>query len=126
MNLLLLLGSIAGVLGLAWAARLLALGGGGIADEAEARRLAEASQLAFIAGEVFLSTDGKSALVRALDGRWAVLKVSGAQVAAREVEPTPSISPTEDGVLVSTGERMFGDVAVRLAADDRDNLLTMT
>ena len=125
MNWLLMIGSIAGVLGLAWVAHMLGLGGGGIEDGANARRLAEESQLAFTADQIFLATDRQCALVHGLDGRWIVLKRHGAQVAAREL-PSPLVfEPTQDGITVATGERMFGEVTLRLTDEARDKLLTM-
>jgi len=125
MNWLLMIGSIAGVLGLAWVARMLELGGGRIEDEAHARRLAEESQLAFAADQVFLANDRQHALVRGADGRWVVLKLHGAQVAARALPSPLALTPTNDGVAVATGERMFGDVTLRLTDEARDKLLTI-
>jgi hypothetical protein len=125
MNWLLMIGSIAGVLGLAWAARLLGLGGGGIEDEAHARRLAEESQLAFTADRVFLAADRRYALVRGLDARWVVLKLHGAQVAARALPSPLAVTRTNEGVTVATGERMFGDVTLHLTDEARDKLLTI-
>ena len=125
MNWLLMIGSISGVLGLALVARMLELGGGRIEDEAHARRLAKDSQLAFVADQVFLATDRQHALVRGVDGRWVALKLHGAQVAARALSLPLNLTPTDDGVTVATGERMFGDITVRLTDEARDKLLTM-
>jgi len=74
--------------------------------------------------DAFVSTDGKAALVHARDGDWMVLKVHGAQVAARRLKSL-HLSPHDDGVTVATGERMFADVGLALAPEQRDKLLTM-
>jgi len=124
MNLPLLVGSVAGVLVLAWAAWLLGLGGASIADEAEAQRRAVESDLTFESDLAFVSADRRSALVHARDGSWMVLKVHGAQVATRRLK-TLELRPRDDGVTVATGERMFADVSLRLPPEARDKLLTM-
>lgn len=125
MNWLLLVGSLAGVLGLAWVARMLELGGATIGGEAEACRLAEQSQTGFVAETAIVAYDGKAALVRGHDGSWMALKVHGAQVAARRLPLPLHIVTTDDGATVSTGERMFGDLRLRLPPEARDKLLTM-
>ena len=124
MNLPLLIGSVVGVLTLAGAAWLLGLGGAAIADEADARRRAVESDLTFEPDAAFVSTDRSSALDHGRDGSWMVLKVHGAQVAARRLKSL-DVRPHDDGVTVATGERMFADVRLRLAPEDRDKLLTM-
>src|SRR4051794_35098583 len=122
MNLPLLIGSVVGVLVLAWAAWMLGLGGAAIADEAETPRLAQASDVAFAADRAWVSTDNKAALVRATDGSWLLLKVHGAQVAARRLR-TLDLQATDDGVTVATGERMFGDLSLQLTPEQRGALL---
>ena len=125
MNLPLLIGSIVGVLILAWAAWMLGLGGASIPDEAEARRLAEESDVTFTATEAWVSTDHKSALVHGRDGSWTVLKVHGAQVASRRLQEL-NVRATDAGVIATTGERMFGDVELKLAPQQREALLNLT
>ena len=124
-ELLLLGGSIVGVLALVLVAWLLRLGGTVIAGEADAKHEAEAYQLGFTAVEAFVSGDGKAALVRGVDGEFIVLKVHGANVAARRLEVPLRVKVSEEGVVVATGERMFGNVALRLSAEGRDKLLAL-
>jgi hypothetical protein len=124
MNLPLLIGSVVGVLVLAWAAWLLGLGGASIADEAEAQRRAVESDLTFEPDLAFVSTDRRSALVHARDDSWMVLKVHGAQVATRRLQSL-ELRPEDNGVTVATSERMFADVHLELPREARDKLLTM-
>ncbi len=72
-----------------------------------------------------VSADGKAALVRGQDGSVLLLKVHGANLAARRLAPPLRFTPVPDGVVVETGGRMFGDVRLRLSPEDRDKLLTM-
>ena len=125
MNWLVLAGSLAGVLGLVFIAWLLGLGGAAIAGEAEAKRSAEDSHAGFAADQAFVSSDGKAALVRGRDATWILLKVHGANLAARRLQTPLPVSATEDGVIVASGERMFGDVRLKLSVDARDRLLAI-
>ncbi|HVJ02005.1 MAG TPA: hypothetical protein VM662_07470 [Sphingomonas sp.] len=115
-QLTLFLGSLAAILLLALAARLLRLGGGAIADEAAAIREAEAQLPGFEAERALVGSDGQAALVHGRDGSVALLKQHGTQVAVRRITPV-ALRSTPDGLLVASGERSFGDVLVRGAAD---------
>ena len=125
MNWILLGGSVAGVLALVAVAWWLGLGGGAIADEAQARQAAEESQTGFVAEEAIVSSDGKAALVRGGDGDFILLKVHGVHVAARRLAPPLSVRTLPDGAIVASGERMFGDVRLSLSAEQQDKLRTM-
>lgn len=125
MNTLLLLGSIAGVMVLAAIAWMLHLGGGAIAGEAEACRLAEDDAVGFTAEQAVVSTDRNAALVRGIDGSFVLLKVHGAQIASRHLASPLRATPGPEGVTIATGERMFGDVRLLLSPEDRDKLLTL-
>ena len=118
-------GSITGVLVLVLIARWLGLGGGAIGGEAEACQAAEDNQFGFVAETAIVSADGRAALVRGRDGTVLLLKVHGANLAARRLAPPLPLTSVPDGVVVETGERMFGDVRLRLSPEDRDKLLTM-
>jgi hypothetical protein len=117
-------GSLAGVLALALVAWLLGLGGSVIGDEDMAKRAAEEAQTGFVAEAAFVSTDGKAALVRGSDGTFVLLKTHGAQLAARRIEAL-RLATSADGVTIASGERMFGDVRLKLPRRERDKLLTM-
>ncbi len=104
--------SLAAILGLALAAHLLRLGGGSIADAEEAMREAEGQLPGFEAAHAQLGSDGRAAIVHGRDGSVALLKLHGSQVAARRV-PADAVRATDAGLLVTTGERRFGDVLVR-------------
>jgi hypothetical protein len=125
MNTLLFLGSIAAVLALAAIAWMLRLGGGAIAGQAEARRLAEDEIVGFTADQAVVSTDRKAALVRGTDGSFVLLKVHGAQIASRHLASPLRATPSPEGVTIVTGERMFGDVPLLLSPEDRDKLLAL-
>ena len=125
MTYLILAGSIAGVLVLVLIAWWLGLGGGAIGGEAEACRAAEDSQFGFVAEAAIVAADGQAAVVRGRDGSVLLLKVHGAHLAARRLAPLLRFTPVPDGVMVATGERMFGDLRLRLSPEDRDKLLTL-
>lgn len=123
MNLVLIGGSLAAVLVLAGIAWGLGLGGGAIGGEEEAMRIAADDLPGFVPERAFVSGDGRAALVLGR-GEAALLKQHGTQVAARRL-PSPDIAPTDGGVRVASGERMFGNVILQLDEDARDKLLTM-
>jgi hypothetical protein len=123
-SIFLLLGSVLGVLGLAAAAYLLRLGGGEL-PEAEAGRMAEEALPGFVAREAVLSRDGRAALVLGGAGDAALLKLHGVHVAARKIVRPVRVERLEEGLRVESGERMFGDVTLRLPPEDRDRLLTL-
>ncbi|HEX8300898.1 hypothetical protein [Sphingomonas sp.] len=105
-------GSLAAILMLAGMARLLGLGGGGIADEAQAMAEAEAMLSGFEAMRAVVGSDGRAALVHGADGSVALIKQHGSQLAARRLA-SPAIEPRPEGLLVHSGERRFGSVLVR-------------
>ncbi|MFN3943360.1 MAG: hypothetical protein ACK4K7_00355 [Allosphingosinicella sp.] len=124
MKLALLAGSLVAVLALAAVAWLLGLGGGAIGDEAEAMRIAEEDLGGFRAERAFLSADGTAALVLGAGGAAAVLKQHGTRPAVRRL-PELRAAPDPQGIRIATGERMFGDVLLKLDAAERDRLLTL-
>lgn len=112
MNPVVLAASLVAVLALAAAAWALGLGRGGrIGAPEEAADAAEAALAGFAAENAVLGADGQGALVVAADGRVAVAKRHGARVAVREVG-WGAVRSTADGVVVETGERLFGRVAL--------------
>ena len=125
MSIPLLVGSILGVLVLAALASWMGLGGGALGEPEMARRTAEEALPGFEAGEAFVSDDGRAAIVLGRDEGVALVKLHGTQPATRRLERPLAIAPEPDGVRVESGERMFGAVALRLAPEERDRLLTL-
>jgi len=121
MNWALLGGSLAGVLALAGTAWLLKLGGGGIGDMAAAKTAAEDALSGFAAADAIVAEDGHAALVIGTDGSVALLKLHGAQIAARRLYPPLSIARGGGLAYIDSGERAFG----RIAIPDGDKLLTL-
>lgn len=107
----LLIGSLAAILGLAYAARVLRLGESAIDSPEAAAAHAEAMLAGFRARDVLISKDGSAALV-AGNGAIAVLKRHGAKVAARRLISPIKHWPSPEGVAIDTGERMFGKVVL--------------
>jgi len=113
MSKLIVLGaSLAAILLLALAARLLRLGGKRIASEAEAMAEAEAILSGFDAVGAVIGSDGQAALVRGADGSVGLLKVHGARIAGRRVA-SPRTEAVADGLRVDSGEALFGAVLIR-------------
>lgn len=106
-------GSLAAVLLLALTARLLKLGGGTIADEAAAKQAAEQLLSGFDAEYATLGSDGQAALVHGSDGSVALLKIHGAQIAARRLRPPLATETLPEGLRIASGERRFGSVLLR-------------
>lgn len=112
-KLALLGGSLAAILLLALAARLLRLGGGGLNDEAAVIAEAEAILSGFDGVRAQIGSDGRAAIVHGRDGSIAVLKLHGARVAGRRLTGPVDAAATEEGLRIATGERRFGTVLVR-------------
>ena len=113
------------MLGLAAAAYLLGLGGGGLPEPAELRRMAEEALPGFVAGETWLSSDGRAALVLGEGDDAALLKLHGVHAAARRVARPFKVEERGEGLRIESGERMFGSITLRLPAEERDRLLTL-
>ena len=58
-----------------------------------------------------ISADGRAALVLLSDARIALVRTRGRRVSGREVA-WPMLRQTYDGIVVETGDRRFGDVAL--------------
>lgn len=105
--------AIFALFGIAWWLRL-----GGetrIGGVEEAKVLAREADDGFDPAEGVLARDGLSALVRARDGRLAVIKVHGARYAARTIRHD-QIRVSADGTLsVDSGDRRYGAVRLQLA-----------
>lgn len=112
MNWVLLGGSLVAVMALAGIAAWLKLGGEPL-DEAAALDAAGDMLPGFVPEAVLLGSDGAAALVRGVEGRVAVVKVHGAQPAVREITRPIGLGITSDGIVVHSGDRMFGDVVLQ-------------
>lgn len=121
----LLVGSLAGVLGLSALAWLLGLGRAAplSADEA----IAAAIERDALDGpaRAFLSTDGGAALVIGADDRLALVRRNGVQRVVRAL--ARPVRRHEDGetIVIDAGERMFGPTRLTPAPDQREELLTL-
>ena len=106
-------GSIVAILILAGVAWGLKLGGGTIADEAQAMSDAEAILSGFDSKRAVVASDHKAALVHGRDGSVALLKVHGSMVAGRRLNPPLDTRPSPEGLVVASGEKRFGSVLLR-------------
>ncbi|HVJ00321.1 MAG TPA: hypothetical protein VM657_14785 [Sphingomonas sp.] len=113
MNWLFLVGSLVAVLGLAGIARLLKLGGDGKVEDAGAAATAAEDALAgFRAEGAIVSEDDRAAIVAGAEGRVAVVKSHGANLAVREVKWS-AVRSTYEGIEVETGDRRFGVIVLK-------------
>lgn len=118
MNPLVFAGSLVGVLAIAGLVLWLGLGRSGRIEGAG--RLAEELLADFEAAEVFEDLAGKSALVRGMDGSWALLRLQGNHPVVRRYPVLPKHERLACGIRIATGERLFGDVTIV-----NDRLLTL-
>jgi hypothetical protein len=124
MSPILLLGSLVAVLALGLAARWLGLGGGRIESADEACRIAGEALPEFAAERAWVSAEGMSAVAIGGDGL-ALIKQHGTQPAVRFVARPVSAEVEGDDLILVSGDRMFGPLRLRLAAEERDKLLTL-
>lgn len=113
MNWVQLGGSLLAVLALSGTAWWLRLGRDArIENPEEAADAADHALPGFVTAGAVVGADGMAALAVDRDGaRVAVCKRHGAQIAVREVG-WRQVAATPDGIVVDTGERRFGRVAV--------------
>ncbi len=113
MNWLVLAGSLAAILALAGIAWLLRLGRDGkVEDAGAAARAAEDALAGFRAEGAIFSDDDQAAIVAGAEGRVAVVKCHGANLAVREVR-WAAVRSTYEGIEVETGDRRFGLVTLK-------------
>jgi hypothetical protein len=110
-----LAGSLAAILilaGLAWALKLGRAGNEASIEDADAAAAAAEQALAGFRAIGALVGDSRAAgLVAGHGGRVAVVKRHGARLAVREVR-WGQVRAVHDGLLVETGDRRFGAVAI--------------
>ena len=114
MKLLLLLGSLIGVLVLAAIAWALGLGRREplTGDEVAERLSQEYGPLAL--RTVLLSQEGKGALAFAHDGRVFGVKAHGVDLASRELQRPLLATEEKDTLIIDTRDRWFGKLRLRL------------
>ena len=122
MSALTLSGLIAAALALAGIAWALGLGGRAALDRGRAMAEAEERLAGFAATEAFVSEDGAAALVLGAHGELALVKAHGVELAVRRLSRFAP-QPVAGGVRVPSGERMFGDVILKLSAAQCERLL---
>ena len=108
-------GSLVAILVLAALAWALKLGPSPkIADEADARRLANEADTGFGPSEVAVSVDGASAILADSRGRIMVLRKHGTHFAARVLEPGAGATAADGVLTVTPTDRTFGKVELDL------------
>lgn len=109
-------GSVLAVLLLVLVAWRLRLGGEPrIADETEARELADHALCGFDAVEVALDLAGRGALLRDADGRMVLLAPHGNRFVGRLLDASARARTDEGQLVVTTGERRLAPVTLELA-----------
>lgn len=112
-QLLVFAGSLAGVIFLVLVAKYLALGSDArIADEAEARELADNALCGFSASETVLATGGKGALLRDGQGQIMLLAPHGARFAARLLDRDIAVSRDGTRLTLILSDRTFPPVSM--------------
>ncbi|OJW68741.1 MAG: hypothetical protein BGO57_14105 [Sphingomonadales bacterium 63-6] len=112
-QLLVFAGSLAGVLFLVLVAKYLGLGSDArIADEAEARELADNALCGFSASEIVLASGGKGALLRDGQGRIMLLAPHGAQFAGRLLDRDTAVSRDGTCLTLTLSDRTFPPVSM--------------
>jgi len=104
--------AVCGLIAVAWGLRL-----GGrtrLANESQARELADDAICGFTAVEVALDAGGKGALLRDGQGRIMLLRAHGAHFAARLLDRASTASRAGALVTIATGERAFASTVLDL------------
>lgn len=114
-----LIGSLAAVLALAGIAWWLGVGKApAIATADEAMRHASDAHSGFRPRSAAVDADGRAALVMGDDHEIVLLRPHGARIAARVFRGPPACSVDGGELKIASGERMFGDVTLRLGAEE--------
>lgn len=114
-----LAGSLAAVFTLAGIAWWLGVGKApAIADADDAKQQATEAHSGFRPAEAAVDGEGRAALVLGEDGEIVLLRPHGARFAARVFRAAPRCCAEGEQLIIASGERMFGDVTLRLGADE--------
>lgn len=105
--------SLIAILALAGLARILRLGGDArIADDDEARRLANEVSDGFVAEQIALDPSGCAALLKDNEGRIMLIKRHGNQFAGRILTKRASANVATSTIYVDSGETQFGGASI--------------
>lgn len=108
-------GSFVAILGLAWLASLLKLGGDlRIRDEDHARELANETVYGFEAIDVVLDRAGMGALLKDAQGRQMLIRRHGAGFVGRLLDRRIEARLDQNFLTIGTGERTFGSITLNL------------
>ena len=108
-------GSFVAILGLAWLASLLKLGGDlRIRDEAHARELANETAYGFDATDVVLDRAGMGALLKDAQGRQMLIRRHGAGFVGRLLDRRIEARLDQNFLTIGTGEKTFGTITLNL------------
>ncbi|MEM7667048.1 MAG: hypothetical protein AAF250_14415 [Pseudomonadota bacterium] len=101
--------SLIAIFALAALAKVMRLGGDArIADEDEARRLADEVSDGFVAEQVALDPSGCAALLKDAEGRIMLIKRHGNQFAGRILTKDAKAEVATGTIYIDSGERQFG------------------
>lgn len=108
-------GSLVAILGLAWIARRLGLGGDTrIRDEAHLRELAEDALFGFDPVDIAVDRAGFGALARDRRGRVMLLRRHGSHFVGRVLDNHLHVRLDRNLIEVGTGEKHFGKITLDL------------
>jgi len=108
-------GSLLAILGLAWLAHRLGLGGDTrIRDEAHLRELAEEALCGFEPVDLAIDRSGMGALARDAEGRVMLLRRHGTHFASRLLDNHLHVRLDRNLLEVGTGEKRFGRITLDL------------
>ena len=117
-------GSLAAILLLALAAKLLRLGGARLQAGSEACEVAEATFADFEAKRVWLDIGGASAVVAGKDGSYALVRRHGAHFIGRRSEQLARAEANGPVVTIPSGERLLRPFVITLESSEEARLLT--
>lgn len=114
-ELLQFLGSLVAILLLAGLARWMKLGGKPrLAGEADVRAAANEAIDGYAPEAISIDSAGSAAILRDSEGRILLLKLHGNKFAGRILTPASSAHLNGERLLIESGERRFGSVALLL------------
>lgn len=120
-------GSLLAILAVYALVRWLRLGDMAIHDADDACRMARQGLPGFTGEDAIVSSDGMAALVKGVDGSFALIKCHGAHPAIRAMPQLTGVQTGGSGdhaVRIDCGDRAFGAVWLALDKSGEDKLLT--